>query len=83
MEFTHFNEKGKARMVEVGHKDDTERVAVARGSIKMAPETLKMIKEGQMKKGDVLGVAQIGGIMASKKTSDLIPMCHNLFLTGA
>lgn len=83
MEFTHFNQKGKARMVEVGHKDDTERIAVARGRIKMAPKTLKMIREGQVKKGDVLGVAQIGGIMACKKTSALIPMCHNIFITGA
>ena|SRR5690554_1724423 len=83
MEFTHFNQKGNARMVEVSHKNDTERLAVARGSIRMSPNTLKMIIEGQMKKGDVLGVAQIGGIMGCKKTSELIPMCHNIFLTGA
>jgi len=83
MEFTHFNEKGKARMVEVSHKDDTERLAVAKGSIRMSPNTLEMIIEGHMKKVDVLGVAQIAGIMGSKKTSDLIPMCHNIFLTGA
>ncbi|MDK2917920.1 MAG: cyclic pyranopterin monophosphate synthase [Candidatus Petromonas sp.] len=83
MEFTHFNENGKAKMVEVGEKSDTNRVAVARGSIKMNKSTLDMIKEGQMKKGDVLAVAQVAGIMGAKKTSDIIPMCHNIFLTGA
>ncbi|SHK19086.1 cyclic pyranopterin monophosphate synthase MoaC [Tepidibacter formicigenes] len=83
MEFTHFNENGRAHMVNVGEKDDTKRVAIARGSIKMKKETVDLIKEGLIKKGDVLSVAQIGGIMGSKKTSDLIPMCHNIFLTGA
>lgn len=83
MEFTHFNESGKAKMVEVGDKKDTKRVAVAKGTIKMNSKTLEMIIQGQMKKGDVLFVAQIAGIMGAKKTSDIIPMCHNIFITGA
>lgn len=83
MEFTHFNESGRAHMVEVSDKDDTKRVAIARGTIKMKRETLNMIKEGLIKKGDVLSVAQIGGIMGCKKTSDLIPMCHNIFISGS
>lgn len=83
MEFTHFNESGKAKMVEVGYKDDTKREAIAKGTIKMNPVTLKMIVEGQMKKGDVLSVAQVAGIMGAKKTSEIIPMCHNIFITGA
>ncbi len=68
-------------MVDVGDKDDTERVAVARGSVKMQPQTLALIMEGNMKKGDVLTVAQLAGIMAAKHTSDLIPMCHPLMLS--
>ena len=83
MEFTHFNEHGRAHMVEVGEKEDTKRTAIARGRIKMKKETVEKIKEGLIKKGDVLSVAQIGGIMGAKKTSELIPMCHNIFLTGA
>lgn len=83
MEFTHFNESGRAHMVEVSEKEDTKRIAVATGNIKMKKETVNMIKDGLIKKGDVLSVAQIGGIMGAKKTSDLIPMCHNIFLTGA
>lgn len=83
MEFTHFNENGKAKMVDVGDKDNTKRVAIARGTIKMKKETLEKILEGQMKKGDVLAVAQVAGIMGAKKTSDIIPMCHNIFITGA
>ncbi len=83
MGFTHFNESGKAKMVEVGDKNDTRRVAIARGTIKMNNNTLKMITEGQMKKGDVLSVAQVAGIMGAKKTSEVIPMCHNIFITGA
>lgn len=83
MEFTHFNEAGKAHMVEVGDKDDTKRVAIARGRIRMKKETIDMVKEGLIKKGDVLSVAQVGGIMGAKKTSELIPMCHNIFLAGA
>ena len=83
MEFTHFNEKGRAHMVNVSEKDETKRVAIARGSIKMKKETVDLIKDGLIKKGDVLSVAQIGGIMGVKKTSDLIPMCHNIFITGS
>lgn len=83
MEFTHFNESGRAHMVNVSEKDDTKRVAVARGSIKMKRETIALIKDGLIKKGDVLAVAQVGGIMGAKKTSDLIPMCHNIFISGA
>jgi cyclic pyranopterin phosphate synthase len=82
MEFTHFNEEGRARMVNVGNKQDTKRVAIARGSIQMKPETLKMIIEGRAKKGDVLAVSQVAGIMAAKETGRLVPMCHNIFLTG-
>lgn len=82
MEFTHFNEKGRAYMVEVGDKEVSKRMAKAEGKILMGDKTLAMVKEGTMKKGDVLSVAQIAGVMASKKTSDLIPMCHNIFLTG-
>lgn len=79
---THFNESGRSRMVDVSEKIDTERVAVAKGSILMKPETIELIKEGKLKKGDVLAVAQVGGIMGAKKTSDIIPMCHNILLTG-
>jgi len=83
MEFTHFNESGRAHMVNVSEKDDTKRVAVAKGSIRMKKETITLIKDGLIKKGDVLSVAQVGGIMGAKKTSDLIPMCHNIFISGA
>ncbi len=80
---THFNEEGRAKMVEVGGKLNTRREAVARGSIYMLPSTLERIVEGNIKKGDVLAVSQVAGIMAAKKTSNLIPMCHNIILTGA
>jgi cyclic pyranopterin phosphate synthase len=79
----HFDEEGKAVMVDVTKKNDTERAAVARSTVKMLPETLDLIKKGEMGKGDVLGVARVAGIMAVKKTSELIPMCHPLMLTGA
>ena len=79
---THFNEEGRARMVDVGGKDVTERVAVATGDVCMRPETLRLIEEGQIKKGDVLAVAQVAGIMGAKKTSDIVPMCHPLLLTN-
>ena len=78
---THFNEEGRARMVDVGEKNVSERTAIATGVVHMQPETLRLIKEGQIKKGDVLAVAQVAGIMGAKKTSDLIPMCHPLALT--
>lgn len=77
---THLDESGRAKMVDVGHKADTERVAVARGSVTMQPETLRLIIEGNLKKGDVLTVAQLAGVMAAKRTSDLIPLCHPLLL---
>jgi cyclic pyranopterin phosphate synthase len=79
---THFDEHGKARMVDVSAKAETDRVAVARGSVVMAPETLRLIQEGRAEKGDVLAVAQLAGIMAAKRTSELIPLCHPLPLTS-
>ncbi|MBW2145986.1 MAG: cyclic pyranopterin monophosphate synthase MoaC [Deltaproteobacteria bacterium] len=75
---THLDEKGRAKMVDVGYKDKTPRVAVARGSVGMRPDTLKQIVERNTAKGDVLAVARVAGIMAAKKTSDLIPLCHLL-----
>jgi cyclic pyranopterin phosphate synthase len=78
---THLDDQGRARMVDVGHKPDTERIAVARGEVFMKKETLDLIRAGQVKKGDVLTVAQIAGISASKRTSELIPLCHPLPLT--
>lgn len=83
MKLTHFNESGRAHMVDVGEKDDTKRLAIARGKIWMGEETLRRIREGQIKKGDVLSVAQIAGIMGVKHTSHLIPMCHNILITGS
>lgn len=80
-EFSHFNASGEAHMVDVGGKDVTHRSAVAQGRIRMLPETLSKILEGGHKKGDVLGIARIAGIMAAKKTADLIPLCHPLALT--
>lgn len=82
MDFTHFNEEGRAHMVNVGQKQDTERAAEAMGFVQMKSETLQMIIEGKAKKGDVLAVAQVAGIMAAKDTSRIIPMCHNIFITG-
>ena len=81
-DLTHFNEQGRAHMVDVTAKAVTHRVAVAAGEIRMAPETLRKVREGTMKKGDVLAVAQVAGIMAAKHNADLIPMCHPLMLTG-
>jgi cyclic pyranopterin phosphate synthase len=78
---THLDEQGRARMVDIGAKHDTERIAIARGEIHMLKTTLDLIRAGQIKKGDVLTVAQIAGITASKRTSDLIPLCHPLPLT--
>ena len=82
MDLTHFNEKGHARMVDVGGKQDSERIAVAQAVVRMQPATLAVIKNGGNKKGDVLGVAQVAGIMAAKQTAHLIPMCHPLMLTS-
>jgi cyclic pyranopterin phosphate synthase len=78
---THFNQQGEAHMVDVGEKSDSHRIAVAEGSIQMNRETLQLIMEGGHKKGDVLGIARTAGIMAAKKTADLIPLCHPLSLT--
>jgi cyclic pyranopterin phosphate synthase len=78
VKLTHFDDEGKARMVDVSEKPLTQRDAVVRGSVYMKPETLRLIKDRQISKGDVLSVARIAGIMAAKKTSDLIPMCHPL-----
>ena len=75
---THLDDHGNVKMVDVGDKDITSRVAVARGYVSIQPETLRLIKDGLMKKGDVLTIAQIAGIMGAKKTSDLIPLCHPL-----
>lgn len=82
MEFTHFNTEGHARMVDVTDKESTYRCAVAEGTIYMDRETVKAIVDGKIKKGDVLSVAQVAGIMAAKRTSDIIPMCHQIMLTS-
>lgn len=80
MKLTHLDEKGQARMVDVGGKDDTRRVAVAQGRVLMKKGTLRLIADGKVKKGDALGVARLAGIMAAKKTSELIPLCHNILI---
>jgi cyclic pyranopterin phosphate synthase len=80
--FTHFNEQGRAKMVDISEKQATVRTAVAHSSVKVNEQIYSKVKEGTMKKGDVLAVAQVAGIMAAKKTSDWIPMCHPLSLTG-
>jgi cyclic pyranopterin phosphate synthase len=77
---THIDESGKARMVDVGDKPETDRIAIAKGEVVMLPETLKLIREGNIKKGDVLTVAQVAGIAGGKRTADLIPFCHPLAL---
>ena len=78
---THFDAEGRAHMVDVSDKEVTDRMAVARGQVKMSAETLQIIQEGRAKKGDVLGVARLAGIMGAKKTSELIPLCHPLPIT--
>ena len=82
MEFSHINEQGRAKMVDVTDKDSTYREAIAEGTVVVKPDTMALIKSGGIKKGDVLAVAQVAGIMAAKKTSDMIPMCHPLMLSG-
>jgi len=79
---THFDAQGHARMVDVAAKPATHRVAVARGTIRMQPGTLRLIVSGGHRKGDVIGVARLAGIMAAKRTSDLVPLCHPIALTG-
>ena len=83
MEFTHVDSRGNARMVDVSGKADTVRTAVAEGRITMSPACFAAVREGRAKKGDVLGVAQVAGIMAAKRAADLIPLCHRLNLTKA
>ena len=83
MEFTHFDEQGNARMVDVSEKEITHRVAVAEGTISISREVMDAIKGNKVKKGDVLTVSQVAGIMGTKRTPDLIPMCHPLSLTNA
>ena len=78
---THFDAQGRARMVDVGGKPPTHRVAVARGGIRMQPDTLRLIVSGGHRKGDVIAVARLAGIMAAKRTSDLVPLCHPIVLT--
>jgi cyclic pyranopterin phosphate synthase len=82
-ELTHIDEKGNARMVDVGAKTETERVAIARCEVRMQPATLALIQAGGVAKGDVIGVARVAGIMAAKRTGDLIPLCHPLPITSA
>ena len=81
-QLSHLDEKGRARMVDVSEKEVTSRIAVARGTIHMRPETLELIRQGKVEKGDVFSVARVAGIMAAKKTSELIPMCHPLNITS-
>ncbi len=81
-ELTHFDAKGKSRMVDVSDKEVSQRVAVAAGSVVMAPDTMKLITEGGVKKGDVLSVARLAGIIGAKKTPELIPLCHPLALAS-
>lgn len=82
MSLSHINEQGYARMVDVSDKEDTVRFARAQAVVRMQPETLIMIRDGAIKKGDVLAVAQVGGIMGAKQTSNIIPMCHPLSISG-
>ncbi len=82
MDFSHFNDSGRARMVNVGEKAETKRTAIAAGRVLVSPETMALIQSGGMKKGDVLGTAQIGGIMGAKNTPHIIPMCHPVVLSG-
>jgi len=82
MDLTHLNDEGRAMMVDISPKSDTNRVAIAQGFIQMKPETLQRIKTGGIKKGDVLAVAQVAGIMGSKQTSSIVPMCHPVMLTS-
>ncbi len=83
MELSHLDENGKAVMVDIGQKSATERVAVATASVRMKPETLALIREDRIKKGDVFACARIAGIMAAKRTPELIPMCHPIPITSA
>jgi cyclic pyranopterin phosphate synthase len=81
-ELTHLDESGHARMVDVGSKPDTERIAIARAEVRISTATLDLVREGKAAKGDVLAVARVAGIMAAKKTPELIPLCHPIMLTS-
>jgi cyclic pyranopterin phosphate synthase len=81
-DFSHLNPSGRARMVDVSAKDDTVRVATARGRVLMDPRTLALVRDGGMAKGDVLGIAQVAGVMGAKRTPEVIPLCHPLPITG-
>ena len=81
-DFTHFNEQGRAKMVDVGEKPESVRTAVAAGRVLVSPETFALIRSGGMKKGDVLTVAQVAGVMGAKRTPDVIPMCHPILIDG-
>ena len=81
-DFTHFNEQGRAKMVDVGEKPISQRVAVAAGRVLVNEKTFSLIQSGGMKKGDVLTVAQIAGVMGAKRTPDIIPMCHPILMDG-
>ncbi|MGI5901787.1 MAG: cyclic pyranopterin monophosphate synthase MoaC [Desulfitobacteriia bacterium] len=81
-QFTHFNEEGRARMVDISAKAETARIAVARGEIRMKPETLKLVRDKSLAKGDVLAVSQVAAILGAKNTASIIPMCHPLLLSG-
>ena len=81
-ELTHFNESGRARMVDVSGKASTERIATAQGRVRLKPDTLAKIQQGKIAKGDVLAVAQVAGVMGAKRTPELIPMCHPVLLAG-
>ncbi|MFZ3151053.1 MAG: cyclic pyranopterin monophosphate synthase MoaC [Anaerolineaceae bacterium] len=83
MELTHLDENGRARMVDISRKDVTERVAVASAAVRMKPETLRLIQQGEIKKGDVFAVARVAAIMAAKRTADLIPLCHPIPISQA
>ena len=83
MELTHLDGNGKAHMVDISQKDVTERVAVASAAVRMKPETLRLIQQGEIKKGDVFAVARVAGIMAAKRTADLIPLCHPIPISQA
>ena len=81
-DLTHFSDSGRARMIDVSEKSSTQRVAIASGTLRMQTGTLERIRTGEIAKGNVLSVAEVGAVMAAKRTSELIPMCHSLALTG-
>lgn len=82
MKLTHINEQGRGKMVDISGKEDTQRTAVAKGAVYMKPETIELVLQKGIKKGDVLSVAQVAGIMGAKKTLEIVPMCHNILISG-